>query len=54
MESRNADTKSKTIACTHFPSLVRYAENMSNERKAHNTSVRFGLLAKKLLRTKSD
>ena len=55
MEFRNADTKRET--CMHpSPPLVRRAENMTNERKARNTSVGLGLLGSrfKLLRTKKD
>ena len=54
MEFRNnADTKRET--CVHpSPLLVRRAKNMTNERKARNTSVRLGVLGSrfKLLRTK--
>ena len=39
MEFRNADTKSE-ISVHLVPPLVRRAENMTNERKARDTSVR--------------
>ena len=38
MEFRNADTKSET-SVHPSPPLVRRAENMTDERKARNTSV---------------
>ena len=43
MEFRNADIKSDT-GVHPSPPLVRRAENMTNEIKAHNTSVRLELL----------
>ena len=43
MELRDADTKSETTVHPS-PPLVRRAENMANERKARNTSVKLGLL----------
>ena len=43
MEFRTADTKSET-SVHPSPSLVRRAENMTNERKARNTSVKLDLL----------
>ena len=41
-EFRNADTKSKT-SVHPTPPLVRSAKNMTNERKARNTSVQLDL-----------
>ena len=43
MEFRNADTKSET-GVDPSPPFVRRAENMTNERKVRNTSVRLDLL----------
>ena len=43
MEFRYADTKSET-SVHPSPPLVRRAENVKNERKAPNTSVRLDLL----------
>ena len=43
MEFRNADTK-RDYSVNPSPPPMRHAENMANERKARNTSVRLDLL----------